>query len=168
MEFRTPDKPSKNEISELIKLIDGLDEHRRFHKMSYWTPAAQQKTFLDLGETKLERGFLAGNRGGKSETGAFEIACHMTGDYPEWWEGRKFDRPVKGWIGALTAQKNREVGQTKLCGQFGVTKLFGTGFIPRERFADKPTLARGVTDAYDTIQVIHKTDGVEDGVSVAS
>lgn len=38
--------------------------------------------------------------------------------------------------------------------------------IPKERFVDKPSMARGVTDAYDTIQVEHRTNGVVDGVSV--
>ena len=35
--------------------------------------------------------------------------------------------------------------------------------IPKDLFVDKPSLARGITDAYDTIQVRH----VSGGVSVA-
>ena len=57
----------------------------------------------------------------------------------------------------------RDVQQTKLCGEPGVDALFGTGMIPKDLFVDKPSLARGITDAYDTIQVRH----VSGGVSVA-
>jgi phage terminase large subunit-like protein len=54
----------------------------------------------------------------------------------------------------------RDVQQKKLCGEPGVDELFGTGMIPKDLFVDKPSLARGVTDAYDTIQVRHKSGGV--------
>jgi phage terminase large subunit-like protein len=57
----------------------------------------------------------------------------------------------------------RDVQQKKLCGEPGVESAFGTGLIPKEAFADKPSLARGVTDAYDTIQVKHKSGGISVG-----
>jgi phage terminase large subunit-like protein len=59
--------------------------------------------------------------------------------------------------------KTRDVQQKKLCGEPGVDELFGTGMIPKDLFVDKPSLARGVTDAYDTIQVRHKSGGVAVG-----
>jgi hypothetical protein len=34
---------------------------------------------------KMTNLFLAGNQSGKTEAGAFEIACHLTGMYPDWW-----------------------------------------------------------------------------------
>jgi phage terminase large subunit-like protein len=59
----------------------------------------------------------------------------------------------------------RDVQQKKLCGPPGVQDDFGTGFIPKEDFVDV-SLARGVTDAYDTIQVKHyRSDCTPDGVS---
>jgi phage terminase large subunit-like protein len=57
----------------------------------------------------------------------------------------------------------RDIQQKKLCGEPGVDAAFGTGMIPKAAFADKPSLARGVTDAYDTIQVRHKSGGVSVG-----
>jgi phage terminase large subunit-like protein len=35
--------------------------------------------------------------------------------------------------------------------------------IPKEFFTDKPSLARGITDAYDTIQVKHRAGGISVG-----
>ena len=83
----------------------------------------------------------------------------MTGEYPHWWRGRKFTKPVRAWIAGETSNAVRDNQQRKLCGEPGVEYLFGTGMIPKELFADKPSLARGVTDLYDTIQVKHKSGG---------
>jgi phage terminase large subunit-like protein len=159
-------QPTPQEIADLLKFLSLLDEHKRYNKMSYFTAYPKQQLFFELGATKRERAFIAGNRVGKSEGGGYEAALHATGEYPPDWKGRKFDRPTKGWVAGTTGLDVRNVAQTKLCGQYGVVKAFGTGFIPRDRFADKPTLARGVTDAFDTIQVVHKTNGVPDGVSL--
>src|SRR4029077_20048140 len=60
----------------------------------------------------------------------------------------------------ITSLVVRDVQQRLLCGPPGVDEMFGTGFIPLENFIGKPSLARGVTDAFDTIQVRHKSGGV--------
>jgi phage terminase large subunit-like protein len=124
-----------------------------------FSPYHKQKVHLALGRTKRERLLMAGNRLGKSETGAFEAACHLTGRYPDWWQGRRFDHPTKGWIAGVTSLDTRNVCQTKLCGQYGVEVDFGAGMIPKDDFVDV-SLARGVTDAYDTIQVRHISGGI--------
>jgi phage terminase large subunit-like protein len=75
----------------------------------------------------------------------------------------RFDRPTKGWIAGETSLAVRDIQQKKLCGEPGVDEAFGTGMIPKDAFTDKPSLARGVTDAFDTIQVRHKSGGVSVG-----
>jgi phage terminase large subunit-like protein len=122
-------------------------------------PFDKQFIHLRLGATKRERLLMAGNRLGKSETGAFEAACHLTGIYPEWWKGKRFDEPTKGWVCGVTWLDTRNVCQTKLCGQYGVDSAYGTGMIPKAALIDK-SLGRSVTDAYDTIQVRHVSGGV--------
>src|SRR5262249_7532819 len=42
-----------------------------------------------------ERLFMAGNQVGKSESSAFEMAVHLTGQYPQWGKGRRFDHPIR-------------------------------------------------------------------------
>ena len=52
-----------------------------------------------LGELDaLERGFIAGNRTGKTVAGGYEVSCHLTGQYPSWWPGRRFARLVAAFI----------------------------------------------------------------------
>lgn len=136
--------------------------HRRKYGGQYlfFEPYAKQTEFFDLGASKRERLLIAGNQNGKTHAGAFETCCHATGNYPPWWQGRRFDKPTKGWAAGETSLATRDIIQKKLCGEPGVDELFGTGMIPKAAFVDKPSLARGVTDAYDTIQVRHKSGGV--------
>jgi phage terminase large subunit-like protein len=153
-------------LEELRQIAEGLEAavHRKTYQQLFdFKPYAKQQEFIDLGATKRERLLIAGNQNGKTQVGAYEAACHLTGLYPPTWSGRKWDRPTRGWIAGETSLVVRDVQQRKLCGEPGVEEAFGTGMIPRELFVDKPSLARGITDAYDTIQVRH----VSGGVSVA-
>jgi len=147
-------------MRETLDGLEALDYRLTFQRLLDFKPYQKQLDHLALGATKRERLLMAGNRLGKSETGAYEAALHLTGLYPDWWQGRQFKNPTKGWIAGVTALDVRNVCQTKLCGQYGVESAFGTGMIPKELFVEKPSLARGITDAYDTIQVRHVTGGI--------
>lgn len=151
---------------ELEQTLSALVEHRRFNALDFVELYPRQKEFMALGAHKQERLFFAGNQMGKTYCGAVEAAYHLTGLYPEWWTGRRFDHKVRAWAGGVSTTACREQGQRLLCGEPGVAAEFGSGLIPRHLFADKPTLARGaVADAYDTVAVWHHTNGVRDGIS---
>lgn len=156
---------SKPEITEaeFRKIIKELERRKKYRAFEFFQPYPKQKDFFAMGATHRERLLMAGNQVGKSQCGAYEIACHLTGIYPDWWKGRRWDRPVRAWFAAETSQLVRDVSQKKLCGEPGVEADFGAGMIPKELFVDKPSLARGITDAYDTIQVRHKSGGVSVG-----
>jgi phage terminase large subunit-like protein len=156
-------EPSLEELREFTEALDVIEYSQTFERFKSFKPHPKQQAHLDLGLKKRERLLMANNRGGKTETGAFEAACHLTGDYPPEWKGRRFDQPTMGWICGETSLLVRDVQQKKLCGPPGVDDLFGTGMIPKDAFTDKPSLARGVTDAYDTIQVRHKSGGISIG-----
>lgn len=147
-------------LDETIAALEEGARLRREHRVAFFSPYPKQQEFLDLGLTKRERLLMAGNQLGKTECGAYEASLHLTGDYPDDWLGRRFTKPTRGWICGETGLLVRDVQQNKLCGKPGVVAEFGTGMIPKEKFVDKPSLARGVTDAYDTIQVRHKSVGV--------
>lgn len=156
-------EPSLDELKEILSGLQALDYRKTFQQFFDFKPYPKQLEFLNAGGAHRERLLIAGNQNGKTHIGAYEAACHLTGLYPENWKGRRWDRPTKGWIAGETSLVVRDVQQKKLCGEPGVTDLFGTGMIPKDLFVDKPSLARGITDAYDTIQVRH----VSGGVSVA-
>lgn len=154
---------SLSELQETLSQLEALDYQKTYRQFFQFTPYPKQKQFLDLGAEFSERLLIAGNQNGKTHVGAYEVACHLTGLYPDDWKGRRFTKPTRGWIAGETSLVVRDVQQKKLCGEPGVEEAFGSGMIPKDIFVDKPSLARGITDAYDTIQVRH----VSGGTSVA-
>lgn len=111
--------------------------------------------FFASGAKYKERLFMAANRIGKSVCGAYEVTLHATGRYPDWWTGKRFNKPVKVWAGGDTSSTCRDILQNTLLGEVGD---FGTGMIP---FADliSTTTKRNVPDAIETIYVKHISGG---------
>lgn len=106
--------------------------------------------FFDAGLRFKERLFMAANRVGKTVAGAFETTCHLTGQYPTWWDGYRFDRPVDSWACGVNSGKTAEVVQGVLLGA-----STGLGMIPEELIVHR-TAARGsVAGAVDTVWVRH-------------
>jgi phage terminase large subunit-like protein len=101
---------------------------------------------------------MAGNRIGKTECGAAEMACHLTGQYPDWWEGKRFDKPVRAWAAGVTNESARDVVQDKLIGPPHRRAEWGHGLIPKHCIGET-SMARGTADLIDTLSVLHVTGG---------
>jgi phage terminase large subunit-like protein len=99
---------------------------------------------------------MAANQSGKSFAGGMEAAMHATGRYPEWWQGKRFDRPTIGWACGTTGEVVRDVVQRVLVGRPGA---LGTGAIPKTDIVEAVS-ARGVADLLDTVRVRHVSGGV--------
>jgi phage terminase large subunit-like protein len=155
---------SPEELRQILETLEAIDYRRTFRRGDFFKPYPKQAAFFAMGATKRERLFMAANQVGKTEAGAFETMCHATGEYPPWWCGKRFRHKTIGWVAGVSSTDVKRVAQNKLCGPPGVESEFGTGMIPREAIVDK-ALGRGVTDAYDEIQVQHRTDGKPDGIS---
>jgi hypothetical protein len=112
--------------------------------------------FFRAGKEETERCFMAGNRVGKTEAGAYEMTCHLTGCYPHWWEGRRFLGPIKAWAAGDTHQTVRDILQEKFLGPPGQP---GTGMIPGD-LIQKNTHKAGTAEAVDTIYVRHAAGGM--------
>ena len=115
-----------------------------------------QAEFHNAGIDHPERILLAGNRVGKTQSAAAEVAMHMTGDYPPWWKGRRFTTPTKGWTGVERTEDSKDVVQMALLGPEGE---HGTGWIPRDRLLKVTYRQAGVASVVDTIRVKHKSGG---------
>ncbi len=150
--------------AETLELLEALDYRRTFRRFEYWRPYPKQLAFFAMGAEKRERVFMAGNQLGKTEAGAYEASLHATGLYPPDWPGKRFRHKTIGWVAGVSSNDVKRVAQHKLCGPPGVDSEYGTGMIPKDCLLDK-AMGRGVTDAYDEIQVQHHTDGKPDGVS---
>jgi phage terminase large subunit-like protein len=107
------------------------------------------------GAAHRERLLMAGNQLGKTLAGGFEAAIHATGRYPQWWSGKRFDRPTIGWACGVTGEVVRDTVQRVLVGRPGQT---GTGAIPKDAIAELVS-ARGIPDLLDSIKVHHVSGG---------
>ena len=107
------------------------------------------------GEPHRERCFMAGNRVGKTSAGIYETVLHLTGNYPHWWTGKRFDKPIKAWAASDTNKTVRGVLQEKF---YGTLSEPGTGLIPGDSIVYRTT-KQGIAEAIDTIYVKHVSGG---------
>ena len=98
--------------------------------------------YFRAGKKARLRGMIAANRVGKTFSHAFEIACHLTAQYPDWWEGRRVENPgsyiVAGKLGTtvrdiLVPLLIGKVHQRKEVGSVRRNRVDGTGMIPLSR-----------------------------------
>lgn len=85
-----------------------------------------------------------------------EMAMHLTGQYPEWWSGRRFAHPVDTWASCDTGETTRDNPQRALLGPVG---NWGTGAIPAASIIEAKR-GQGVADLVDLVQVAHVSGGM--------
>ena len=117
---------------------------------------SKQIDMFAAGKHFTERAVLGANRVGKTHLAAYECALHATGQYPDWWPGYKFTRPVTIWACGTTRDQSRDVQQDKL---LGPPHAIGTGLIPKNTIASMRR-RQGVQDAFDSFQVQHVSGGL--------
>jgi len=142
--------------AELLKALQHQKARRDTNRLGAYRPYAKQREFHDVGVSYRERLFMAGNQLGKTWSGGFEAAMHLTGRYPDWWKGRRWDRPIVMWASGVTGESVRDTTQRILLGRPG---QIGTGSIPKADIIGT-SAARGIADAVDTVQVKHASGGV--------
>lgn len=147
------------DLDTLHRTLKAAVERKTFERWRYFIPVPKQEEFFETGRGYPERLLMAGNRLGKTECAAYEISRHMTGEYPPWWKGKRYDRPVRVWVAGTSAVQVRDTTQEKLCGPVGDPEKLGSGFIPKEAFVGVPKASRSAQDAFDSLQVRHITGG---------
>jgi phage terminase large subunit-like protein len=110
--------------------------------------------FFKMGAQHRERAMIAANRVGKTDAGSFELALHLTGEYPDWWVGKRFDSPINAWCAGTTNEKAKEILQKKLLGE---DTARGTGMIPAHAIIKSVMKGPGQVG---TVWVRHVTGGV--------
>jgi phage terminase large subunit-like protein len=154
----------------LIDLLSGLPPRRalalvlqerarrkRENRLKDYQPYPKQLEFHAAGARYRERLLRAGNQVGKSWAAAFELAIHLTGRYPAWWPGRRWDRPISAWAASKSGVITRDGIQRLLLGRPGD---WGTGSIPKETIAEPPRRSSGTPDLIDSLKVRHATGGL--------
>jgi phage terminase large subunit-like protein len=158
-------------IDTVAELIIGEEEDRRFNRFRDTFPDdgrlrrelyPKHLEHFRAGKTWRERCFMAANRVGKTVAGAYEATCHLTGQYPHWWEGRRFRRPIRAWAAGDTNETTRDILQLELLGEVGYSGyrkiLDGSGMISRDAICE-PIWKTGVQNLVDSIHIRHKSGG---------
>ena len=124
------DGPTRSKLEELaIAVADDM----AYNQLAYFRPFEHQKRFFATAG-KDRRGILAANRIGKTVSTCYETAYHLTGRYPEWWEGHRFDKPItamvagEGWSQVALVLQNELLGTPDI----KIKENIGTGAIPRD------------------------------------
>lgn len=122
--------------------------------------------FFEAGRHYGERLASGGNRIGKTfGLGGYETALHLTGLYPDWWPGRRWDRPVSWWAAGKNFETTRDIVQKALFGGTAGSgqskRLRGTGLIPR-RLIESVTWRPGVNDLADVVMIRHASGGLSE------
>lgn len=103
----------------------------------------------------LANGLVTHNTG-KTLSGAYVMACHLTGEYPSFWSGRRWSRPISAWAAGSDAKSTRDTVQKELLGPIGA---WGSGMIPLDKMG-KFWMLSGVPQGVDTIEVKHISGGM--------
>ena len=94
---------------ETIQPIIQQAQKQVAERFLYYEPHLKQMAFHEAGKSAKERLFLAGNRTGKTFCGVLEVAMHLTGHYPSWWQGYRYDGPIEAWAAGVTNAETYQV-----------------------------------------------------------
>lgn len=129
--------------------LNHLNMRFRYHNSFYsWQRRFNASTF-DHKACLL----MAANQTGKTRTGCTVDAFHLLGDYPEDWEGHRFDFAPVCWLLGYSGEKTRDLLQRKLFGNLRDSEWEG-GLIPADKIIDHISMG-GTSRAMRTIRVRH-------------
>ena len=117
---------------KLQDLVISIADDMKFNQLKYFRPFDHQRRFFNTG-TCDRRGILAANRIGKTISTCYETAYHLTGLYPDWWEGYRFNKPItcmvagEGWSQVALVLQNELLGTQDV----KIQEYMGTGAIPK-------------------------------------
>lgn len=117
-----------NCFSKAIEL-QKIQDHINFKQ---YKPNPKQLAFHATGLIAKERAIFAGNRVGKSICNSAEWGMHVTGIYPEWWNGYVYDRPINIWVAGVTNAETYQSLKKYYVGDLGVEGFIHSSLIVRK------------------------------------
>lgn len=140
---------------ELLGMLTERTRRTRMNRLREYRPYAKQLEFHALSLAIRERLLMAANQVGKTYCAGAEVAMHATGRYPDWWEGRRWNRPLTIWVASETMEVSRDAAQRILLGR---AHERGTGAIPGDDIA-MVAVYPNVKDAASMCRVRHVSGG---------
>ena len=150
---------------EKLQLLRLKKKYIEENKLEFYDPYPFQVKFHNDKSDRI--GLVASNQTGKTISGTVQDAFDLTGLYPDWYKGARYDRPIRIVCGGINNDKTRDILQNALLGSpVDRSTSLGTGWIPKKCLDPKRvSLKRGVTDAIGHVMVRHHTMGIFDGWS---
>lgn len=147
---------NREQTIEAIHLLSEQAERAKSikYKTVYDSFYDWQRDFVKATADHFECCLCAANQIGKTYTGTDIDAIHLLGDYPEGWDGHKFDRPPLVWCLGYSMEKARDLLQTALFGTYEGGKFTG-GLIPKDKIVSWES-AGGTVNAMRSVKVKHK------------
>lgn len=145
-------RPEQEELALLLEEQERRRLLRRatdvYHGMYDW-----QREFIAATAQYFECCLCAANQIGKTWLGTDIDAMHLLGDYPDDWEGHRFEVAPMCWGLGYSMEKTRDLLQTALFGNY-VNQKFEGGLVPAERILSWES-AQGTPNAMRTVRVRH-------------
>ena len=148
--------PSSN--IRTLELLKELKHRERYNRVDYYDPYPYQVKFHDTGADSNQRLLMAANRIGKSYCGSMELSYHLTGLYPDWWNGRVYKQPIVAWAGGVSNETTRDIVQFELLGSPDDPEAFGSGTVPKN-YIIKTERKPGVPNAKSVALIKHVSGG---------
>jgi phage terminase large subunit-like protein len=162
--------PTRKEKEEYLALLEERERRKKYNQAKKYFPTTGpfcrdkypiHMKMLAATKTHSELAMVAANRVGKTFLWSYAIRCWATGKYPDWWVGKRWDRPVNIWIASITAQQMKETIQEILFGSFADK---GTGLFSKEEISNKEGNIQtwnmpGVPNCVGTVLVNHVSGG---------
>lgn len=155
---------NKDELLQLAEVTSALREKHRHRYIDFIFPAKgkyrrenykKALEFFKAGKTHHFRMLGGSNGSGKSFNGASELVYHLTGEYPDWWEGVQQKNPKQWWVVAESGGTFKSSLQRLLLGDSLNEEDLGTGLIPKERLG-KLSGWPSISGAVSAFEVKHK------------
>lgn len=145
------------DLSELIQEYERRERRNRFLTLfADEKKYPKHRLFFSSGKIYRQRLFLAGNRTGKTTAALCEVVMHLTGEYPENWEGHRFDKAPEFWIVGRDGKTLKDTLQVMLLGKIGE---FGSGLVPNDKLDHKSLSdATKTSSGVESFRVKHITN----------
>lgn len=157
---------SPEERQRASELIVELQKRQKFNKLTQIELYPWQHRAASSSATHSQTMVCCANQVGKSLGGAAITAYHLTGKYPEGWEGHRYTHPIYAWAAGVSGDTTRDIVQAELFGEPTDPESLGTGMVPKEDIVDIVRRRGASGNAYDAVIVKHYDEhGTHDGNS---
>lgn len=129
-------------LKEINDALEALVSKQKYNQFEKYFPSEgpysrdkypEQMKLIEQSMFHSIIGLIGANGSGKTTLGAYITYCHLSGKYPQWWNGYRFNMgPLNAWISGLGTKQLTALQDVI----FGSYMEPGTGMFPKECFED--------------------------------